>query len=147
MFSRPDIRKAPMFSHLDILYENLLDRLGGREMLELMINASDFNHVYHRNREGLEFTFKAPPSDTLRLAKFAPMVAGSTSSSYYAPLNYKLDAPRTFNIVFYKIVFSVETHNGLGFMIAKPYHNVTLSRPENLVRVFEEVTKLALTFP
>ena len=122
------------FSSTDILYESLLDRLGGREMLELMIGAADFNHAYHRNREGLEFTFKAPPSDTLCLAKFVPMVAGSTSSSYYAPLNYK-------------IVFSVETHDGLGFMIAKPYHNVTLSRPENLVRVFEEVTKLALTFP
>ena len=122
------------FSSADILYENLLDRLGGREMLELMVGATNFNHVFSRNREGLEFTFKASPGDTLRLAKFVPMVACSTSSSYYAPLKYR-------------IMFSVETHDGLGFMLAKPYHNVTLSRPENLVRVFEEVTKLVLTFP
>ena len=102
-------------------------------MLELMINASDFYHVYRRNREGLEFTFKAPPSDTLRLAKFVPILMSSTSSSY-APLNYK-------------IMFSIEMHNGLGFRIAKPYHSVTLTHPERLARTFETMTKLALTFP
>jgi len=102
-------------------------------MLELMIGAANFNHIYC-NRQGLEFTFKALPNDRVSLARFVPMVISTTSDAYYAPLNYH-------------IMFSVEKRSGCGFQIAKPYHSVTLNHPENLVRVFETVTKLALTFP
>jgi hypothetical protein len=115
------------FSRDDILYENLLDRLGGREMLELMIGAADFDHIYY-NRQGLKFTFKASPNDRVSLAQFVPMATGSSSDSY-------------------QIVFSVEVFSGRGFKIAKPYHSVTLTHPFHLAYVFETVTKLALTFP
>ena len=121
------------FSRDDILYENLLDRLGGREMLELMIGAADFNHIYY-NRQGLKFTFKASPNDRVSLAQFVPMAIGTTSDPYFAPTEYQ-------------IMFSVEVFSGRGFKIAKPYHTASLTHPERLAYVFETVTKLALTFP
>lgn len=103
-------------------------------MLELMIGAADFDHIYY-NRQGLKFTFKAPPNDRVTFAQFVPRdPAKHPSDPYFAPARYQ-------------IMFSVEILHGRGFRIAQPYHNVTLTHPEHLVRVFETVTKLTLTFP
>lgn len=121
-----------MFSHLDILYENLLDRLGGREMLELMIAADDFAYI-HYNKQGLQFTFKVPYDDKLRLAKFIPMATGSTSDAYFAPQKYQ-------------IKLTVEALSNGSFVTIKPYHDMTLSHPDRLVNVFEAMTKVAVTF-
>lgn len=121
-----------MFGHVDILYENLLDRLGGREMLELMIGAGDFGYI-HYNKQGLQFTFRVPYDDKLRLAKFIPMALGSTGQSYYAPTTYQ-------------IKLTVEALSAGSFEMVKPYHNVMLSHPERLVKVFETVAKVAVSF-
>lgn len=121
-----------MFSHEDILYENLLSLFGGQEMLELMVRATNFNCIYY-NSQGLTFIFYLPGEDTPRLAKFVPMALGSTGQSYYAPTTYQ-------------IVVTVERVTGAGFIMEKPYHHVTVDSPDHLVKVFEKVAKVVVSF-
>lgn len=121
-----------MFSHDDILFENLLSLLGGRDMLELMIRATNFNYIYY-NSQGLTFTYYLPHDDEPMLAKFVPMALGSTGQSYYAPTTYQ-------------IVMTVERITGAGFIMEKPYHHVTVDSPHHLVKVFEKVARVAVSF-
>lgn len=102
-------------------------------MLELMIDARDFGYV-HYNWQGLQFTFRVPYDDRLRLAKFIPMAAGSTSDAYFAPQKYQ-------------IKLTVEALSNGSFVMIKPYHDMTLSHPDRMVDVFETMTKVAVTFP
>jgi len=126
-----------MFKADQVTYDALLEALGGREMLELMINARDFDCVHRptgSSRQGLRFTFKVCEEDLLRLAVFDPMGYSTTSSSFYAP---------TYD---YMVRMTVETLNGLSFELAKPYHCVDLTHPENMVKVFEIAANLTVTF-
>lgn len=122
-----------MYTHEDILYDNLLDRLGGQEMLELMIEARDFGPV-HYNKQGLRFTFKLQREERLRQAEFIPIAISSTTQSYYAPPTYQI-----------RLV--IQTLNGLSWELVKPYHNVILEHPDRMVKVFEATTLTAITFP
>jgi hypothetical protein len=115
-----------------VLFESILLRLGGHEMLELMIQASDFEPIYY-NKEGLRFTFGALGSSKLRRASFFPMVISNQSMSFYS-------APK------YQLRLVVETVDGSSFELEKPYHNVTLSNPSTLARTFETVAKVAVGF-
>lgn len=122
-----------MFTYDDILYKNLLDRLGGRDMLELMINARDFGYVHYNNR-GLKFVFRVFENEPPRRAEFAPVIVNSTTQSYYAPATYKVQ-------------LIVETLGARSWELIKPYHNVILEHPNRLAKVFETLTKVAVTFP
>ena len=122
----------PLFEHQDVLFESILLRLGGHEMLELMIQASDFEPIYY-NKEGLRFTFRVPSSGKLRRASFFPMVVSNQSMSFYS-------APK------YQLRLVVEIVNGSSFELEKPYHNVTLSNPHTLSRTFEVVARVAVGF-
>ena len=101
-------------------------------MLELMIQASDFEPIYY-NKEGLRFTFRVPSSGKLRRASFFPMVVSNQSMSFYS-------APK------YQLRLVVEIVNGSSFELEKPYHNVTLSNPHTLSRTFEVVARVAVGF-
>lgn len=122
-----------MYSDQDILYDNLLDRLGGREMLELMIEARDFGYIYYNN-QGLRFTFRSPGEERLRQAEFIPMAVSNTTQAYYAPATYQI-----------RLV--VQALGGLSWELVKPYHNVILEHPDRMAKVFETVAKVAVTFP
>jgi hypothetical protein len=117
----------------EVTYDALLEVLGGREWLELMINARDFEPVYRPNM-GLSFTFKVTEDDKLRMAKFTPMAHSSTNDPFYAP-SYKYDLRMT-----------IEALNGLSFELVKPYHCVDFMVLDNMARTFEVVTHLTLTF-
>lgn len=101
-------------------------------MLELMISADNFTHI-HYNRQGLQFTFRVPYDDRLRLAKFIPMASGSTSDAYFAPQKYQ-------------IKLTVEALSNGSFVTIKPYHDTLLHNPDRLVDAFETVAKVAVTF-
>lgn len=122
-----------MFKADQVTYNSLLDTFGGRELLELMINARDFAPVYHDDK-GLSFTFKVAMEDKLRMVKFVPMAYSTTSDSFYAP-SYQ-----------YQLRMTIETLNGLSFELAKPYHCVDLEHPENVVKVFETAAKVTVSF-
>lgn len=121
------------FSSADILYENLLDRLGGKDMLELMIGATDFNYIYY-NGQGLKFTFKALGSGKLQRAQFIPTaISLAPVGVYFTPQEYH-------------VRLTVEMRTERGFEMTKPYHSVMLMHPERLVHTFETVTKSAVSF-
>ena len=121
-----------MYSDKDILYDNLLDRLGGREILELMIDARDFGYVYYKD-QGLRFTFRSLWEERICQAEFIPMAVSNTTQAYYAPATYQ-------------IRLIVQALNGLSWELVKPYHNVVLEHPDRMVKVFEAVAKVAVTF-
>lgn len=102
-------------------------------MLELMIDARDFGFVYY-NWQGLRFTFKAVEDERLRQAEFVPMVAGTTAQAYFSPPTYQ-------------IRLIVQALNGLSWSTVKPYHNVILTNPNNLVNTFQTLTHTTITFP
>jgi hypothetical protein len=122
-----------MFTPEQVSYEALLDTFGGQEYLELMINARDFAPIYC-GTQGLSFTFKVAENDKLRLVRFVPMAHSSTNDSFYAPVRR------------YTLRMTIETLNGLSFELAKPYHCVDLTHPENMVKVFETAANLTVTF-
>jgi hypothetical protein len=123
-----------MFEPEEVTYDALLEVLGGREWLELMINARDFEPIYHIGRQGLSFTFRAAEGDGLRMARFVPMGYSTMAASSYAQ-SYK-----------YELRMTIETLNGLSFELAKPYHCVDFESLDNITRTFEVVTHLTLTF-
>jgi hypothetical protein len=113
-----------MFDLAQVTYGGLLDALGGREMLELMINAQDF--VPARCKfDGLSFTFKVSKSEHLRRVMFVPI---------------------RINFLKYHIEMSIKAQNKYKYELVKPYHSVILTRPENLVKTFETAAHLTLTF-
>ena len=114
-----------MFDLAQVTYGGLLDALGGREILELMINAQDFSPVRYKF-EGLSFTFRVSESDQLRRAMFVPI---------------------QLSFLKYRIRMSVKAQSKYTYELVKPYHSVILTRPENLVKTFEATAKVALTFP
>jgi len=118
----------------EVTYDALLEVLGGQEWLELMINARDFEPIYHVGKQGLSFTFKVAEDDKLRMAKFTPMAHSSTNDPFYAP-SYKYDLRMT-----------IEALNGLSFELVKPYHCVDFQSLDNITRTFEVATNLTLTF-
>lgn len=122
-----------MFSDKDILYDNLLDRLGGRDMLELMIDAQNFDYVYY-NKQGLRFNFRSPGEERLRQAEFVPMAAGSTSMAYYSPPTYQV-----------RVI--VRVLNGDSWNVVKPFHVVTAEHPDRLANLFQTLTHTTITFP
>lgn len=102
-------------------------------MLELMINAQDFEYVYY-NKQGLRFNFRSPGEERLRQAEFVPMTAGNTSMAYYSPPTYQI-----------RII--IRALNGRSWDIIKPYHVVTMSHPAHLANLFQTLTNTAITFP
>lgn len=121
-----------MFDLAQVTYGGLLDALGGREMLELMINAQNFAPVSYKFEglsykfEGLSFTFRVSESDHLRRAMFVPVQQ---------------------SFLQYKIEMSIKAQSKYTYELVKPYHSVILTRPENLVKTFEATAKVALAFP
>lgn len=109
------------FTPKDVLYESLLDILGGKHILELMINARDFRPMYAR-QQGLVFHFNVSYDCDPRVAKF------------YVLATYQVRL----------VVEKMFGDNTYG--IEKPYHCVTVSKPTNLVHVFETITGTTLSF-
>jgi hypothetical protein len=114
-----------MFDLAQVTYGGLLNALGGREMLELMINAQNFAPVSYKF-EGLSFTFRVSESDHLRRAMFVPVQQ---------------------SFLQYKIEMSIKAQSKYTYELVKLYHSVILTRPENLVKTFEATAKVALAFP
>jgi hypothetical protein len=122
-----------MFEAEEIKYESLLERLGGRESLELMINARDFSAIYH-NKQGLSFTFRVHDNDRLRIAKFIPCPLSRAHDSYSRPQ------------YMYQIRMTIETLKGISFELAKPHHHVILEHPTRMKGTFETAAQVAITF-
>jgi len=114
-----------MFDLAQVTYGGLLDALGGREILELMINAQDFSPLSYKF-QGLSFMFRVSESDHVRQAMFVPVRQ---------------------SFLQYKIEMSIKAQSKYTYELVKPYHSVILTRPENLVKTFEATAKVALTFP
>ena len=131
-YRRYDNTHIPEFTASDIKMEALIERLGGRDLLSLMINAESFKSIYHPD-QGLSFVYKINDDDCLHQVQFIPNAYSSTSDSFYAPLTYQ-------------IRMVIEELRGLSFATAKPYHTVDIQRPETLVRTFETTAKIALSF-
>lgn len=132
-YRRYDNTHIPEFTASDIKMEALIERLGGRDLLSLMINAESFKSIYHPD-QGLSFIYKVSDNDCLHKVQFIPNAYSSTSDSFYTPLTYQ-------------IRMIVEELRGLSsFTTAKPYHTVNIQRPETLVRTFEVTAKVTLSF-
>jgi hypothetical protein len=130
-YQNPNVH-VPEFTASMIKTEALIENLGGKDLLELMIGASDFGCVYYPD-QGLEFRFRPRNDGYVYKAQFVPMAHSSTLDSFYAPPTYEL-------------MFTFEQLRGLSFVMVKPYHCVTIHRPETLVKVFETTTKTTLSF-
>ena len=122
----------------EVTYDALLEVLGGREWLELMINARDFEPIYHVGKQGLSFTFKVAEDDKLRVAKFTPMG--------YSTMSITPSYEEYAQLYMYDLRMTIEALNGLSFELAKPYHCVDFQSLDNITRTFEVVTNLTLTF-
>jgi hypothetical protein len=121
------------FSKSAIKWEALIDALGGREWLELWINATDFAPLYHPD-EGLLFTFKIRQEDKLKRVKLIPMAHSTTSDSFYVP------SPT------YDIKIIIEEINGWSLGVSPPYRSELVFDPAYLTRTFERTAQVAINF-
>lgn len=121
------------FAPADVLYESLLGILGGRDTLELMINARGFRPMYAHHKgqgQGLVFHYNVSHDCDLRVAKFYPL---KNSFTIYGQM--------------YQVRLTVEKMLGDNtYNMKKPYYFGTAFTPAGLVRVFETVTGTALSF-
>lgn len=101
-------------------------------MLKLMISADNFTHI-HVNKQGLQFTFRVPYNDKLRLAKFVPM-------------RVTCGGVMDFTNQMYQIRLTVEALSNGSFVTINPYDNTILHYPDRLVDAFETKAKVAVTF-
>jgi hypothetical protein len=123
-----------MHQHSKITFDSLLERLGGRELLELMINASNFAPIYSTTL-GLRFEFKVAEQDNPRMVSFIPMAY----NAYNAPVPYNLERE-------YELRMVLEERDGQAWKMRKSHHAVVITRFENLIETFETMTHLTLSF-
>jgi hypothetical protein len=113
------------FSEKDVQWDSLLESLGGREILELMIEASGFSSLRSEGL-GLRFQFKYPGRNSIHIAQLVPWYRYATS-------------PGINPIYYVRIV--IET-------IMSPAPNQIMAySPHTLVPSFELLTNLSISFP
>lgn len=133
MLDRVKVTSRLGYTAEEIYQDSILNSLGGSDLLELMIEARDFQPIYY-NRQGLQFTYTSPEEwAPVNRAKFIPMAAFEDGLQYFAPTIYQL-----------RLV--IEARLGDRWEMRKAYHVVTLSDPRRIVKTFEAVTGLTIGF-
>ena len=112
------------FSEKDVQWDSLLEILGGREMLELMIEASGFSNLRSEGL-GLRFQFKYPGRNSTHIAQLIPW--------------YRYARSPGLNPI-YHVRIVVET-----IMSPAPNQIIVYSAP-TLVPSFELLTNLSVSF-
>lgn len=125
--SKVGIKSRTSLDKSELMYTTLIETLGGKDMLSLMIGARKFE-PYYSDGMGLRFIFGEPGLEV----QLVPMAIGSSATnSFYTADFYSADAD-----VYYQ----------LGITVARPQHTIgDLFRPDWSQIVIDDLTKLVPT--
>lgn len=119
-----------MYTAEDVTFDSLLERLGGRDILTLMIDARDFAPTNVDNL-GLQFDFRIPGVSEFCRVKLVPFV------SWY--MDFRED------VVNYQVIMSMCTESGMN-LIGYGQSSLSLGVPDHLARTFERIAGCTLSF-
>ena len=119
-----------MYTAEDVTFDSLLERLGGRDILTLMIDARDFAPTNVDNL-GLQFDFRIPGVSEFCRVKLVPFV------SWY--MDFREDT------VNYQISMCICTESGMN-LIGCWQLSLSLGVPDHLARTFERIAGCTLSF-